>query len=157
MRGLLCLKKDLGLEAPPIMCQKKGDALLRGDADECGPEDQGWERSVYLLENKDFFWLKRKKKITDLISIQSHWGQVRAFQRRNFGRTQNSECVKRFRGRKSARLISVVFQCGDTYLGYFKNSFCKLWTNRILLRQFAVDSSPALFQQEKMPNFSHAF
>ena len=42
------------------------------------------------------------------------------------------------------------------YLGYFKNSFCKSWTTSILLRQFAVDSSPVLFQWEKMPKFSHA-
>ena len=42
------------------------------------------------------------------------------------------------------------------YLGYFKNSFCKSWTGSILLRQFAVDSSPVLLQWEKMPKFSHA-
>lgn len=30
------------------------------NADECGPEDQGWWMCVHLLENKDFFELKKK-------------------------------------------------------------------------------------------------
>jgi hypothetical protein len=49
-------------------------------------------------------------------------------------------------------LVSVVFNVA-THLSYFKNSFCKLWTNSILRRQFAADSSSALFQWGKNTQF----
>lgn len=53
------MKNDLALGALPFISQERGDVLLRVNADECGPADQGWGGGgggVFLLENKDFFW-----------------------------------------------------------------------------------------------------
>lgn len=36
------MKNDLALGALPFISQERGDVLLRVNADECGPADQGW-------------------------------------------------------------------------------------------------------------------